>query len=667
MKRSLLSFLLTLISGIAICQPINNPADTTINLASVSISAPYEVQKINPFSFQNLTPAYIEKENYGQEPAFILSKTPSMTVYSDAGSYHGYSYFRLRGIDQTRINMSLDGMPLNEPEDQGAYFSNYPDFFNSVNSIQIQRGVGTTKNGSASYAGSIQFTSPNLFQKKKLEVGMGYGSYNSYRAYAEYNSGLSNSKGIYVRASHLHSDGYKHRSANNSQSVFYSAGIFKENNSWKVNGFVGQQKNELAWLGVSEAQIKEDPRSNPSTQENDRFLQTLLQLQHTNYATEYSKIQSSLYYNYLEGNYDFDLNVFSGLPPTDELYNYALYSHLIGGFSNYTYQKNNVDLIAGVHANHYLRNHKGSERNMGLLYENRGLKAEISTFSKISLQLNRFNLFADVQWRYTNFNYEGTVALDELHWNFFNPKAGLVFNIRPELSAYYSIGKTSREPTRNDLFGGMDNLETDENDSPLINIVDPETVVDQELGIRLDKSGLQINANFYYMRFSNEMVLNGQFGPNGLALNTNVDKSYRTGLEIDATQQISQRLELRHAISFNKSRIETSDVSFTPILTPPIIIHEEINYHWRRLALGIDGRYQHEAYIDFSNEAGLDSYFLLNANLNYTFGRIVASLYVNNLTNTKYYNNGYVDFDGSTKLFVQAPANYYLSLKWNIL
>src|SRR5690606_25968606 len=141
------------------------------------------------------------------------------------------------------------------------------------------------------------------------------------------------------------------------------------------------------------------------------------------------------------------------------------------------------------------RNHKGSERNMGLLYENRGLKAEISTFSKISLQLNRFNLFADVQWRYTNFNYEGTVALDELHWNFFNPKAGLVFNIRPELSAYYSIGKTSREPTRNDLFGGMDNLETDENDSPLINIVDPETVVDQELGIRLDKSGLQINAN----------------------------------------------------------------------------------------------------------------------------------------------------------------------------
>src|SRR5690606_32980130 len=159
-------------------------------------------------------------------------------------------------------------------------------------------------------------------------------------------------KGVYVRASQLHSDGYKNHSANNSQSVFYSGGIFKENHSWKVNGFVGQQKNELAWLGVSESQIKEDPRSNPSTQENDRFLQALLQLQNTQYLSEYGKIQSSLYYNYLEGNYDFDLNVFSGLPPTDELYNYALYSHLIGGFSNYTYQKNNVDFVAGVHANH---------------------------------------------------------------------------------------------------------------------------------------------------------------------------------------------------------------------------------------------------------------------------------------------------------------------------
>src|SRR5690606_36764238 len=154
---------------------------------------------------------------------------------------------------------------------------------------------------------------------------------------------------------------------------------------------------------------------------------------------------------------------------------------------------------------------------------------------------NRFNIFADRQWRYTNINYEGTVALDQLEWHCLNPKAGIVFKIGPELSAYYSIGKTSREPTRNDLLGRMENLEADGNGVPMLNIVNPETVVAQELGIRLSNATFQLNANLHYMRFSSEMVLNGHFGPNGLALNTTVDKSYRTGLEIDANPKISQR------------------------------------------------------------------------------------------------------------------------------
>lgn len=182
----------------------------------------YLAEDKTPVTYQDVDMEVIDSKNTGQEASFLLSETPSMTVYSDAGSYQGYSYFRLRGIDQTRINMTLDGVPLNEPEDQGVYFSNYPDFFNSVDQIQIQRGVGTSKNGTSSYAGSIQYTSPNLADSTYKTVGAGYGAFNTYRIFGEYNMGIKKNKGLYIRASHLNSDGYKDRSANNSQSVFYS-------------------------------------------------------------------------------------------------------------------------------------------------------------------------------------------------------------------------------------------------------------------------------------------------------------------------------------------------------------------------------------------------------------------------------------------------------------
>ena len=223
LKKNTTLIILLFASASLKAQVASNPdtahlKDTTHVIKEVVVT--YQADKLTPVTFQNISGKELQAKSTGQEPSYLLAQTPSITVYSDAGSTQGYSYFRMRGIDQTRINISLDGVPLNEPEDQGAYFSNYPDIMNSVSKIQIQRGIGTSKNGVGSYAGSVQLFSPNLFDSTYTTVGFGYGSFNSHRVFAEYNSGVKNKKAFYVRASQIYSDGYKYHSSNNSQSVF---------------------------------------------------------------------------------------------------------------------------------------------------------------------------------------------------------------------------------------------------------------------------------------------------------------------------------------------------------------------------------------------------------------------------------------------------------------
>lgn len=293
----------------------------------------YQADKGTPITFQDLNSKEFKLKSVGQEPSFLLSETPSLTNYSDAGNSQGYSYFRLRGIDQTRINISLDGVPLNEPEDQGAYFSNYPDILNSVDKFQIQRGVGTTKNGVASYGGSIQLFSPNLNDTSQTTLGVGFGTFNSLRAFGEYKSGIKEQKSIYIRASEISSDGYKYNSSNNSQSVFISSGLNFDKSLWKLNFLFGHQQNQLSWIGVSDSLIEIDRRTNANKNEKDQFSQCLVQIQNYYLIDKFSSVQSSVYFTFLKGNYDFNLNNFLGLPTTNELFNYDFQSNLLGFFS----------------------------------------------------------------------------------------------------------------------------------------------------------------------------------------------------------------------------------------------------------------------------------------------------------------------------------------------
>lgn len=658
-----------LLTTILLCPIIISSAQDSTrvdSLKTVQVTSPYLAHDNSyPVTFTNVSQNEIEAVNTGQEPSFILSNYPSMTVYSDAGSGQGYSYFRMRGIDQTRLNLTLDGVPLNEPEDQGVYFSNYPDFFGSINGLQIQRGVGTTKNGNASFGGSMQFQSKELSDSMKTTLGAGYGSFNSYRFFAEHNMGLKKDVGLYIRASHIHSDGYRRRSANTSNSVFYSTGIVKKKHVLKLTGFAGNQRNQMAWLGVSKADIDNDARQNNNSEENDQFTQSLNQISHSVKLGTKSFLKSTVYYNYLEGYYDFDLNNFLGLPSTDEMYNYAFQSHFLGGFTNFNYFGEKLTWRIGVHGNIYQRKHTGSERLIGKLYQNRGFKNSFSAFTKADYSVTKsLKLFADIQYRYTDFDYEGAVDMNKRDWNFINPKAGLSYQIKSNF-LYYSFGAAGREPTRTDMFGGNDDLLADSTGAAILFITSPEFVLDHELGWRYQAKKLQTSFNLYYMAFQNEIVLNGQFGPNALALNDRVDQSYRTGAELSIAFHPLKALSLIHHGSINFSQITDSGVSFEPILTPRYIFNQEIVYRLSGFETGLSLRFQSKSYIDFANENELDAYALLNWRASYSVKGFTVSVFLNNITNKRYFNNGYVDWDGTNKYFVQATSNVYAMLTYS--
>lgn len=328
-----------------------------LNEFEVSTSCLYQATYNLPITFKNITQKDLSYYNYGQEPSQILSNTPSMTSYTDAGSGWGYSYIRLRGIDQTRINMTLNGVPLNEPEDQGCYFSNYPDFLQSVDIIQIQRGTGMTKNGVASYAGSINFES--LDAQKVFEVNAGIGSFNSGRF-----SVAAGSKNIYARITTSFSDGYKYHSGNKSNSLFLVSNHKYKKHKFKVVGFSGKQKNELAWLGVKEHNILFEPKYNINTKnEKDEFTQSHLQLHHTYIINSNSSLNSCIYYNYLKGWYTYQYDPVSynhaSIDTVGSIDKYNLKSNMLGIFTNYIFKLDVFSIYTGLNGQLYEREHNG--------------------------------------------------------------------------------------------------------------------------------------------------------------------------------------------------------------------------------------------------------------------------------------------------------------------
>lgn len=639
-------------------------SNDTISLNEVKIISSNRATNNTPISFKNLSKKEINHLNNGQEPSFILNSTPSITNYSDNGSQNGYSYFRLRGIDQTRINMTLDGVPLNESEDQGAYFSNYPDFFNSINSIQIQRGVGTSSNGVSSYAGSINFESPSLNDTVK-EFGVNYGSFNSSRIYGVYNSGIIKNQSLYVRISNLYTDGYKYNSANNSKSVFINYSILKTKSIFKFTGFVGNQKNKLAWIGLPMDSINKDSRINGcNKREGDNFTQSLIKMNWIYTIDRNQYINTAIYYNYLTGWYDFDLNNFLVIPSDSMLYRYNFKHNFTGLFTNYTFKNDNITYNTGIHTNYMNRQHKGTDNYNFTYYTTNGIKKEFSYFNKLNYTFNNITFFGDMQFRTVSFNYNGDSKLEPLKWNFLNLRGGINYKL-DKGSLYYSYGKTSREPTRNDIFLGNDNLTKDSLGNNILGTITPETVYDTEVGYKFNNDKVKFNINWFWMNFQNEIVLNGLLTPTGLPLHSSVTKSYRTGIELDLEYNITNGLKFITNSSYIKANIVNDNYQITPILTPSVVTNNTLQYNYKNNTIIVSSKYQSYSYIDFNNQYKLPDFTIFNLNYNYQITNYTFGLIVNNITNKKYFTYGNINIYNTPLYFIQAPFNMSIYFKWN--
>lgn len=643
------------------CKAQDSVVSGKVMLLKDLVIASSRAGSLYPVTHHDIYGLELKAKNIGQEPSFLLSATPSVTNYSDAGSFQGYSYFRIRGIDQTRINMSLDGVPLNEPEDQGAYFSNYPDLLNSVSSIQIQRGAGVCKNGVAAFGGSLQLFSVDVWDSTRVRTGVGYGSFGTGRAFVECRASKPGKAGIYFRTSVLGSGGYKYRSRNASQSAFVKAVLVKPRSVWQFIMMGGHQQNQLAWLGVVDSLIRADARTNANGEEDDAFVQSLAQVKWVKSLGRNALMNAAAYYTFLDGGYEFDLNNFLGLPSTNEMFRYDFRSHLAGAYVNASVEKGPLELSGGLHGNAYQREHAGSERTFGQLYENTGFKQEFTAHGRAFWAVKKFFFQAEAQVRTVGFQYQGNVQMQSLNWTFFNPRFGISWAPNRQILFYYGAGRTGREPTRNDLFGGNDDLLSDSLGNALLFITQPEFVIDQELGLRSRNSRIKWEANFFFMTFNHEIVLNGKFGPNGLALTNDVDRSIRTGLEFSFTIPVGKRLSFIQHSSFTLARIREAGTTFSPVLTPPIIMNQEVMYRLKRFTMSITGRYQSSAYIDFANSAQVKGYYLMNARVAYDLKRFQLALFLNNCTNARYFNQGYVDYDGTSKYFVQAPFHFMTS------
>ena len=604
-----------------------------------------------PVTQKTVTKTEIQKVYNGQEMSILLDKTPAITSNSDGGHPQGYTYFRLRGIDQTRINMTLNGIPLNEPEDQGVYFSNYPNFAKNVKSMQIQRGVGTSTNGTSSFGGSINFVSPTGI-KEKTELEGTYGSWNTSRLNFGHETGLIGNDNVsaYFNASLFNTDGYKYHSGSKGYSIFLSTSLYGTSDMWTLTAFNGKSNNEMSWFAVSETDIEADPKTNYNHEDaDDTFTQTFVSLAYKNRLNSTNRISTSIFYNRLDG--DWDLYV-------GDMLNFRLGSNFAGIISNYNYTPENFDINVGVNANFYERDH-----SMVVLpdtdfdiYDNTGTKNEVGTYGKVKYDLDVLTLFADAQVRYVTFDYDGDVELVKQTWTFFNPKIGLTYNVSDNFKFYTTLGKAHREPTRSDMFGGEDNL---------IEFVDvtPEEVLDYELGVNYTSKKFQAQANLYYMDFENEITLLGALGSYSLQQFGNVEQSYRAGLEVDLAWAVHDEVTIKYNGSFSDNSISDQGIEFEPLYTPKVVQNLALNLHKDGVFIEIAGKHHSESYLDFANENVTPSFIIANLTMGVEKEKYGVKLQGINVLSQEYFTNGYMD-GGVRNFYVNAPASVYLTVKY---
>jgi len=590
------------------------PLEESITVSAIRAGADVPVTK------RNLDREEIEALSYGQDTPTLLQYTPAMTWYSDSGIGSNYSYFSLRGIQQTRINMTLDGAPLNDPAENALFFNNFSDFTSAVDSIQIQRGVGTSSVGSPSYGGSINFASVPASQDRGGDLRLVLGSYDTRRGSVGYESGiLANGLAISGRVSFAETDGYRERSGTEHQTFFLNVSWQGEKSSLKLVSFSGNVETQLAFLAVDPDTLRENRRFNPlDEQERDDFNQTFAQLKYTRALGDDTLLTASLYYNGANGWF----RLWDDPVARTELLQFGIDQGFVGSMVTASTTTERLSASVGVHYNTFQGDHTLDVAG-GRVYENTGNKQTANAFGKAEYRLDQWLLFGDLQLRWAEFSYDGDIDLGSIDWTFLDPKVGVRRFLGPGRSVYASLGMAQREPTRTDLLLGEENATIPHD----LAAVEPEEVIDLEVGFNLATRNLSLQANVYAMEFTNEIALTGELSEIGLPLRTNVDESYRRGIELDLKWLVAPSWSIVHNVTLSRNRIsewtqyydvfdesgawvDSEPITYenvSPLLTPEVIANLGLDWTHRDLSLGLMGRYVSEAHLD---NTGLDEFRL---------------------------------------------------------
>ena len=654
--------------------------DTTATLEAVTVAA-IRARGEAPISQKTLGLAEIEERHHGQDIPMLLQGTPSLTIKSETGTPWGYSYIRLRGMEHRRINFTLDGIPLNDPEDHVLYFADFPDLGNSIHSMQLQRGVGTSSNGVAAYAGSVNLESVSLAtSRRELDLQLQTGAFDSHRASAEYSSGMLDSRfAFYARGSALRTNGYRRHAGIQGRSGFFSGAWFGDRDVVKLIATAGIFEDTMAYTGASLEQIAQDRRHNPlRPDETDRFAEQVAGLTWIRSLRAGSSLSTMLYRVSAAGAYDVCIDRCD--QAAADMWRFNLDFAWYGLTSTWSYERSGMRLDLGVNGNTYARDHHAYARPdvTNPLYLNTGHKQDASGFAKVSWDLGDATLFGDVQARAARFHYEpdagAGVPERSIDWRFLNPKAGITYRVAPTTSLYASYGVNTREPSREDMFGGFDNLDAS-NDAFVgsLDRVAPERAHDLEAGVRAERGRMSLHANAFDMRFRNEILPIGELSYIGTPLRKNVPRSYRRGIEMDATMRPTDDWDLSANVTLMTSRINEftdrdgntyRDVS--ALLTPKFQSMQRIT--WRPVAmleLSTEGRYTARSQLTNTNDPGavLPADYVVDGRATATFGRYEVSLFGGNLGNSDGYSTGNVSSSGTPRYFVLAPRNLHLMIK----
>lgn len=690
----------------------------------------------SPTTYENVSREEIAEVNFGQDLPYLIETTPSTVVSSDAGAGIGYTGIRIRGTDITRINVTVNGIPLNDPESQGVFWVNMPDFATSVENIQIQRGVGTSTNGAAAFGASINIKTLSLQPDPYAEVSSMAGSFNTFKNNVSFGTGLINGKWSFDgRLSKITSDGYIDRATSDLKSFYFSGGWHGEKTMVKAVLYSGREKTYQAWWGVPKVRLENDMEgmqryydhwlfsedeyehmlnSDSRTynyytykNETDNYQQDHYQLHLSHQFNKSLYMNMSAFYVYGRGYYeqmkkDDDFSDY-GLPPvyvgndTITSTNLVRQKWLDNDYYGYNfslnYKKNKLNGTFGASWDNYDGRHFGKiiwaefASNMAKDYEwyhNTGIKNNYSIFGKMNFQATeKLNVYADIQYRGVNYKINGLHDdmrdISQKHnFHFFNPKAGVYYDLNDNSSMYFSYAISNREPNRSNY------RDADEGHQPV-----PERLYDYELGYNMSTRKYGLEANVFYMDYKDQLVMTGEISDVGAAIMTNVPGSYRAGIELIAGVQLFDKLKWDVNATYSQNKIKNfteyvdnwdeggqvkKDLGETDLaFSPDIIAGSRLAFKpVKGLDINLISKYVGRQYIDNTSntDRSLDPYFVNNLVINYHFKtkyikEVGIHFMVNNIFNEeyetfawvyRYYLGGeYWNMDG---YFPQAGTNF---------